>query len=144
MSTVTPIISEISKTPNLTELMRIGKKYDKFKTTWDKIKNNPFHKDYSKCINIYVSSFKIFGREDKTISVASLTKGSNTYLPKVDYICFTDLNTGLVKFLSFGSFIEFTKLKSINVKGDKEVVYYICEGLPEDFDTFVEQNSVTL
>lgn len=105
--------------------------YDKFQKIWNKIKSNHLHPRYEECSKIFISTFKIFERHDKIVTISSLSDGVSTYLPKTSIISLFD-KFGRVRMFTFDSFLEIMKLKSFNIKDKKDIIYYVCNKFPTE------------
>lgn len=128
-------INEIHEIVTIKPFLRsLGEKqmeYDKFQKLWNKIKTNPSHKRHEECSKYFISTFKVFKKDNLIITVSSLSEGVSTYLPKAEYISLFD-NTGRVRMFTFDSFLEIMQLKSFNIKDKKDIIYYVCTTFPTE------------
>lgn len=128
-------INEIHEIITIKEFKRtitdIQKDYDKFQRIWNKIKNDESHPRNEECSKFFISTFKVYKKEDELITVCSLSQDVNTYLPKTDIISLFD-NCGTMRMFTFDSFLKVMNLKSVRIEDKKDIIYYICDNFPTE------------
>lgn len=111
----------------------IQRDYNNFQKIWNKIKENPSHSEYETCCNINIATFKVFSKEESTVTVCCLSEGIHTYLPNSKVISLFD-KYGRSRMFTFESYIKLFHMKKINVKGKKDILYYDCNFFPTEED----------
>lgn len=125
-------VPKISSVPTISLISRKND-YDKFRSKWNKIRDDDTHPKHLQCCEYRISDFKLYEKDGKELSIGVLTQGLKTYLPETDVISLFDNNFTSRMFI-FSSFISKfrDRLEKLTTKTNSNIVYYKCEFFPTE------------